>query len=112
MIVDFKFVLFSTSQRELKTEYFLWQSFNVEKAIERTRAELKVDDENLRELATAQENLECEMRERKMEQAIYTKDSFLCEKMMAKKKAELDKKVPETFTRSIVVDSLTRKSIS
>lgn len=83
-------------QRALKTEYFLWQLFNIENSIERTKAELKVDDENLQELAREQDKLDAEIRGRKKEQAVHTKDSLLSEKKMAKKKVELDKKVQNT----------------
>lgn len=83
-------------QRTLKTEYFLWQLFNIEKNIERTKAELKVDDESLQELARAQDKLDAEIRERKKEQAVYSKDALMCEKKMAKKKGELDKKVRQS----------------
>lgn len=82
-------------QKALKTEYFLWQLFNIEKSIEGTKAELQVDDENLQELARAQDTMEREIKERKKEQAVHAKDSLLCEKKMTKKKAELDKKVCE-----------------
>ncbi|BBN00427.1 hypothetical protein Mp_1g29090 [Marchantia polymorpha subsp. ruderalis] len=81
--------------KALKTEYFLWQLFSIEKSIETTKAELEVDNENLMELSRAQDKLEGEIREKKKEQAVYTKESLLCEKKMTKKKFELDKKHPE-----------------
>ncbi|KAL2653551.1 hypothetical protein R1flu_021679 [Riccia fluitans] len=81
--------------RTLKTEYFLWQLYTTEKSIETVKAELEVDNQNLAELTSAQEQLEGEIREKKKEQAVFTKEFLLCEKKMAKKKLELDKKHPE-----------------
>lgn len=84
---------FFTLQKALKTEYFLWQLYITEKSIETTKAELEVDSENLMELTGAQDKLEGEIREKKKQQAVYTKEFLLCEKKMTKKKFELDKKV-------------------
>ncbi|KAL3685453.1 hypothetical protein R1sor_003475 [Riccia sorocarpa] len=81
--------------KALKTEYFLWQLYTSEKSIETVKAELEVDNQNLEELTRAQEKLEGEIREKKKEQAVYTKEVLLCEKKITKKKLELDKKYPE-----------------
>lgn len=80
-------------QKELKTEYYLWQLFNIEKDVERTLAELQVDRATLEELNSEQEQLETEIRTKKKEQAVFTKEALLLDKKIGKKKAELDKKV-------------------
>ncbi|MCO5548528.1 hypothetical protein L7F22_001988 [Adiantum nelumboides] len=83
--------------KTLKTEYFLWQLYNTEKDIERIQAELEVENANLAEANRAQEELESEVKEKKKEQSVFTKEALLCDKRIAKKKSELDKKHPETL---------------
>ncbi|KAJ7566198.1 hypothetical protein O6H91_02G092200 [Diphasiastrum complanatum] len=81
--------------KSLKTEYYLWQLFNIEKDVDATEAELEVDRTSLDELTKKQEKLELDIKERKKEQAAVIKEGLLCEKKMAKKKVEIDKKHPE-----------------
>lgn len=81
--------------KSLKTEYSLWQMYNIEKDIEKIQAELEVDKTNLEEVNLAQEQLELEVRGKKKEQSIFAKEALLCDKRIAKQKAELDKKHPE-----------------
>lgn len=80
-------------QKELKTEYYLWQLFHIEKDVERTLGELQVDRATLEELNSEQEQLETEIKTKKKEQAVFTKEALLLDKKIGKKKAELDKKV-------------------
>eukprot|EP00250_Pteridium_aquilinum_P035761 c9905_g1_i1 orf=330-3992(-) len=81
--------------KSLKTEYSLWQMYNIDKDIEKIQAELEVDKESLEEANRAQEQLEIEAKERKKEQSVFTKEALLCDKRIAKRKGELDKKHPE-----------------
>lgn len=95
--------------KSLKTEYFLWQMYNIEKDIEKTREELEIDKAHLQEANKAQEHLELEIREKKKEQAVFTKDVMLCEKKIARKKVELDKKHPEALKLKEEVERITQK---
>lgn len=61
--------------------------------MERTLAELQVDRATLEELNSEQEQLETEIKTKKKEQAVFTKEALLLDKKIGKKKAELDKKV-------------------
>lgn len=66
--------------------------YTIEKDIENIQAELESDKANLEEANLAQEQLEVEAKEKKKEQSVFTKESLLCDKRIAKKKGELDKK--------------------
>lgn len=81
--------------KSLKTEYSLWQMYNIEKDIENIQTELEADKAKLEEANVAQEQLEVEAKEKKKEQSVFTKEALLCDKRIAKKKTELDKKHPE-----------------
>ncbi|XP_024540007.1 structural maintenance of chromosomes protein 1-like [Selaginella moellendorffii] len=81
--------------KTLKTEYYLWQMFNIEKDVERTQEELDAEKEKLEEVLKDQEDAESGVREKKKAQATLTKEALLLEKKMTKKKTELDKKHPE-----------------
>ncbi|KAI5069842.1 hypothetical protein GOP47_0016143 [Adiantum capillus-veneris] len=83
--------------KALKTEYFLWQMYNTERDIERIQAELETEKASLADANLAQEQLENEVKEKKKEQSVFTKEALLCDKRIAKKKSELDKKHPETL---------------
>ncbi|XP_008805238.1 structural maintenance of chromosomes protein 1 [Phoenix dactylifera] len=81
--------------KSLKKEYFLWQLFNIEKDVEKINGELEEDKKGLEEVLKAQEEFDFEENIKKKEQAGYLKEMMLCEKKIAKKKLELDKKQPE-----------------
>ena len=66
--------------------------FNIEKDIEKMQAELEIDKQNLEQVNLAQEQLGAELKEKKKEQSIFTKETLLCEKKITKQKADLDKK--------------------
>lgn len=74
-------------------EYSLWQLFNIEKDVAKTLAQLEVDKATLQELNREQEQLESEIKAKKKNQAVYSKEALLLDKKIAKKKADLDKKV-------------------
>lgn len=77
----------------MKEEHFLWQLFNIEKDMEKINSELEEDKKGLEEVLKAQEESDFEENIKKKEQAGYLKEMMLCEKKIAKKKLELDKKV-------------------
>ncbi|KAH9288968.1 hypothetical protein KI387_033085, partial [Taxus chinensis] len=95
--------------KSLKMEYFLWQLFNMEKDIERNGAELEVEKENLENVSKSQDKFELEIKEKKKEQAAYLKDALLCEKKIAKKKVELDKKQPELLKLKEEISRISQK---
>lgn len=61
--------------------------------MESTTAELEVHRATLEELNQEQEQLELEVKGKKKEQAVFTKEALLLDKKIAKKRGELDKKV-------------------
>lgn len=95
--------------KSLKTEYYLWQIHNTEKDIEKIQAELEIDKANLQEVNKAQEQLEIEIKEKKKEQSVFTKDVMLCEKKIARKKVELDKKHPEILKMKEEITRISQK---
>lgn len=80
-------------QKALKMEHALWELFNIEKDVASTLAQLEVDRATLQELNLEQEQLEAEIKVKKKNQAVFSKESLLLEKKIVKKKGELDKKV-------------------
>ncbi|KAH7287580.1 hypothetical protein KP509_32G063300 [Ceratopteris richardii] len=81
--------------KTLKTEYFLWQMYNIEKDIERIQEELEAEKKNLEDANATQEHLENKVKDKKKEQSVVLKEGLLFDKKIAKKKADLDKKHPE-----------------
>lgn len=61
--------------------------------MEKINSELEEDKKGLEEVLKAQEESDFEENIKKKEQAGYLKEMMLCEKKIAKKKLELDKKV-------------------
>lgn len=95
--------------KSLKTEYLLWQIFNIEKDIERNERELEVEKENLDNVSKSLENFELQIKDKKKEQAAYLKEVLLYEKKTAKKKNELDKKQPELLKLKEAISRITQK---
>ncbi|XP_068664657.1 structural maintenance of chromosomes protein 1 isoform X2 [Aristolochia californica] len=81
--------------KSLKKEHFLWQLLNVEKDIQKTSADLESEKKNLEDVSKVQGEYENNIITRKKEQAGYLKEMTLCDKKLAKKKGDLDKKQPE-----------------
>ncbi|XP_073012477.1 structural maintenance of chromosomes protein 1 [Typha latifolia] len=81
--------------KSLKQEHFLWQLYNIEKDMEKIDAELEGDRKNLEEVREANKESDLEVTTKTKEQSGYLKKMTLCEKSIAKKKLELDKKQPE-----------------
>ncbi|CAL5000438.1 unnamed protein product [Urochloa decumbens] len=79
----------------LKTEHSLWQLYTIEKDIEKMEAELAEDRESLQQVQEENQSAENELTVKKKEQSAFLKKMTLCEKSIAKKKLELDKKQPE-----------------
>eukprot|EP00245_Coleochaete_scutata_P002170 TRINITY_DN1284_c0_g1_i1.p1 TRINITY_DN1284_c0_g1~~TRINITY_DN1284_c0_g1_i1.p1 ORF type:complete len:1228 (-),score=375.50 TRINITY_DN1284_c0_g1_i1:655-4338(-) len=79
----------------LRSEYILWQLFDIDRDIEQTQAALEVDKGSLEEQLQAQAAAAEEEKEKKKEQASYQKEVLLFEKKMTKKKSDYDKKQPE-----------------
>uniref|UniRef100_A0A0D6QVW1 Structural maintenance of chromosomes protein n=1 Tax=Araucaria cunninghamii TaxID=56994 RepID=A0A0D6QVW1_ARACU len=95
--------------KSLKTEYFLWQIFNIEKDIERNGGEIEVEKQSLENVFKSQENFEHEIKEKKKEQSVYLKEALLCDKKIAKKKVELDKKQPELLKLKEEISRISQK---
>ncbi|KAL6901022.1 hypothetical protein ACP4OV_005698 [Aristida adscensionis] len=79
----------------LKTEHSLWQLYTIEKDIEKMEAELAEERQSLQEVQEENQSSDYELTAKKKEQSGFLKKMTLCEKSMAKKKLELDKKQPE-----------------
>jgi uncharacterized membrane protein (DUF106 family) len=77
----------------LKTEHSLWQLYTIEKDREKVEAELAADRESLQQVQEANQSAENELTAKKKEQSGFLKKMTLCEKSIAKKKLEHDKKV-------------------
>jgi len=77
----------------LKTEHSLWQLYTIEKDREKLEAELAEDRESLQQVQEENQSAENELTAKKKEQSAFLKKMTLCEKSIAKKKLELDKKV-------------------
>lgn len=95
--------------KELKTEYCLWQLFNIEKDVASTLAQLQRERATLQELYHEQEQLEAEIKAKKMDQAVLIKESLLLDKKSSKKKMELDKKSPELLKLKEEITRLSQK---
>ncbi|XP_058083031.1 structural maintenance of chromosomes protein 1-like isoform X1 [Magnolia sinica] len=85
-------VAVSLNKKALKKEHFLWQLLNIEKDMKKMNDDLEGENENLQEVLKVQEECELEAIAKKKEQAGYLKDVMQCEKKIAKKKVELDKR--------------------
>ncbi|CAD6245543.1 unnamed protein product [Miscanthus lutarioriparius] len=79
----------------LKTEHYLWQLYTIEKDIEKVEAELVEDRESLQQVQEENRSSDYELTAKKKEQSAFLKKMTLCEKSIAKKKLEFDKKQPE-----------------
>ncbi|KAG9445663.1 hypothetical protein H6P81_011791 [Aristolochia fimbriata] len=90
-----KHLRFQEQLKSLKMEHFLWQLLHVKKDIEKMSADLESEKKNLEDVSKVQEEKENNIITRKKEQAGYLKEMTLCDKKLAKKKGELDKKQPE-----------------
>jgi len=77
----------------LKTEHYLWQLYTIEKDIEKVEAELVEDRESLQQVQEENRSSDYELTAKKKEQSAFLKKMTLCEKSIAKKKLEFDKKV-------------------
>jgi structural maintenance of chromosome 1 len=79
-------------QKLLKTEYYLWQLYTIEKDIEKIEAELVEDRESLQQVQEENRSSDYELTAKKKEQSAFLKKITLSEKSITKKKLELDKK--------------------
>ncbi|KAF8748310.1 hypothetical protein HU200_012946 [Digitaria exilis] len=77
----------------LKTEHYLWQLYTIGKDKEKLEADLAEDRQSLQQVQEKNQSADYELAAKKKEQSGFLKKMTLCEKMMAKKKLELDKKV-------------------
>jgi len=77
----------------LKTEHYLWQLYTIEKDIEKVEAELVEDRESLQQVQEENRSSDYELTAKKKEQSAFLKKMTLCERSIAKKKLEFDKKV-------------------
>ena len=80
-------------QKSLKKEHFLWQLLNIERDMRKISSELDSEKENYEMIVKEQEECDGAVNVKKKEQAGYLKEMTLCDKRIAKKKIELDKKV-------------------
>lgn len=87
----------------MKREHFLWQLFNIEKDMETIDAELEDDRKGLEEVSKTNEECDLEVTTKTKEHSGYLKKMTLCEKSIAKKKLELDKKVNHLSVLQILV---------
>uniref|UniRef100_A0A0E0JCY2 Structural maintenance of chromosomes protein n=1 Tax=Oryza nivara TaxID=4536 RepID=A0A0E0JCY2_ORYNI len=78
-----------------KTEHLLWQLYTIEKDAEKIEAELEEDRRSLQQVLEENQSSDYELSAKKKEQSGFLKKMTLCEKSIAKKKLELDKKQPE-----------------
>lgn len=84
---------FCFPQKLLKTEHSLWQLYTIEKDTEKMEAELAEDRESLQQVQEENQSADSELTAKKKEQSAFLKKMTLCEKSIAKKRLELDKKV-------------------
>lgn len=77
----------------MKTEHYLWQLYTIEKDIEKVEAELVEDRESLQQVQEENRSSEYELTAKKKEQSAFLKKMTMCEKNIARKRLEFDKKV-------------------
>lgn len=83
-------------QKLLKKEHFLLQLFHIENDISKLENEVEAEKKSLMDVEDEQKNFNNDINMKKKEQAGYLKEMTSCEKRIAKKKIELDKKVCST----------------
>eukprot|EP00897_Mesotaenium_endlicherianum_P000577 jgi/Mesen1/1051/ME000122S00048 len=81
--------------KSLKTDYFLWQLFGIERDIQKTTEELEIENAGLQEVVASTTTVEEEMKAKRREQAGYNKDLVLIQKKVTKKNVDIDKKQPD-----------------
>ncbi|KQJ94723.1 structural maintenance of chromosomes protein 1 isoform X2 [Brachypodium distachyon] len=79
----------------LKTEHLLWQLYTIENDMEKIEAELEEGRQSLQQVREENQSSDHELAAKKKEQSAFLKKMTLCEKSMAKKKLDIDKKQPE-----------------
>ncbi|KAI4972909.1 hypothetical protein ZWY2020_005821 [Hordeum vulgare] len=79
----------------LKTEHLLWQLYSIEKDMEKIEAELEDERHSLQQAREDNQSSDNGLAAKKKEQSAFLKKITLCEKSMAKKKIDMDKKQPE-----------------
>ncbi|KAM0829285.1 hypothetical protein ACQ4PT_066977 [Festuca glaucescens] len=79
----------------LKTDHLLWQLYTIEKDMEKIEAELEEERGSLQQAREENQSSENELAAKKKEQSAFLKKITMCEKNMAKKKLDIDKKQPE-----------------
>ncbi|CAO2173099.1 unnamed protein product [Urochloa humidicola] len=79
----------------LKTQHSLWQLYTIEKDREKLEAELAEDRQSLQQVQQENRSLKHELTAKRKEQSSFLKEVTLCERSIAKKKLELDRKEPE-----------------
>lgn len=81
------------AQDELKAEHYLWQLYHIDKDLARARSEVQSHQAALAEVAGAHRDAEAAVEERKRAQAGLQKERLQQDRALAKRRAELDKKV-------------------
>lgn len=81
--------------KSVKKEHFLWQLFNIEKDTKKLEDELETEKTSLEEVLRNQQKCTSEEASKKKEQSGHLKAMTQCERKIARKKTELDKKQPE-----------------
>jgi structural maintenance of chromosome 1 len=94
-IVHIELCFLTCVQKLAKTEHLLWQLYTIEKDAEKIEAELEEDRRSLQQVLEENQSSDYELSAKKKEQSGFLKKMTLCEKSIAKKKLELDKKQPE-----------------
>lgn len=92
-IVHIELCFLTCVQKLAKTEHLLWQLYTIEKDAEKIEAELEEDRRSLQQVLEENQSSDYELSAKKKEQSGFLKKMTLCEKSIAKKKLELDKKV-------------------
>ncbi|KAJ0963744.1 hypothetical protein J5N97_028866 [Dioscorea zingiberensis] len=95
--------------KSLKKEHFLWQLLNNERDFEKIDGELEEERKQLEDVLKVQEESDLEANAKKKEQAGYLKEITLCEKKIAKKKIDLDKKQPELLKLKEAISRINSK---
>ncbi|XP_078441861.1 structural maintenance of chromosomes (SMC) family protein [Wolffia australiana] len=83
--------------KSVKKEHFLWQLLNIQRDMTKINSELEAERDNFEGSVKEQDTSDNAVNVKKKEQAGYLKEIALCDKRIAKKKIELDKKQPEAL---------------
>ncbi|KAL9251813.1 Structural maintenance of chromosomes protein 1-like protein [Drosera capensis] len=90
-----KHIKLQENLKELKTEHYLWQLYNIERDIEKLDTEREVDKSHQRELVQELSDSEREKLEKQKVLAKYQKEISKYERRIAEKNSRLDQNQPE-----------------